>query len=148
MQGSERVKKWPCSCCQKEFSTRANHIAHERTSCCNRPLLLSVDSHKVPVSQQASATYVSAPCRNKPPQPHVSAQMSIANDHAVSAPAQTNDSVIAATSAQLQSDGNRDDSDKVEHGCKPAVETQKGPQKTQTEQPSRLLEGNTDLRLW
>ena len=31
MQGSERVKKWPCSSCQKEFSTRSNRIAHERT---------------------------------------------------------------------------------------------------------------------
>ena len=51
--------------------------------------------------------------------------MSVANDHTVSAPAQANDSYIAATSAQLQREGNRDDSDKVEHGSKPAVETQR-----------------------
>ena len=69
-------------------------------------------------------------CRSRPPQPHVSAQApttsaSIVSDHTVSAPAQTKDPVIAATSAQLQVDGKRNDSDKLEHGCKPAVETKR-----------------------
>ena len=98
-QDVERVKKWPCSYCQNEFSTRSNRIAHERTSCRNRP-------------------------------PHVSAQIpatseSIVSDHTVSAPAQTHDTAIAATSAQLQVDGKRNESDNLEHGCKPAVETKR-----------------------
>ena len=54
--------------------------------------------------------------------------MSIANDDTVSAPAQTNDSDIAATLAQPQSEGNRDDSEKAD-GSKPAVETQKDPER-------------------
>ena len=59
-QRFERAKKWPCSYCQKEFSTWSSRIADERTS-----------------------------CRNKPPQPHVSAQAptksaSIVSDHTVS----------------------------------------------------------------
>ena len=53
---------------------------------------------------------------------------SIASDHTVSAPAQTNDSEIAATSAQLQLDGKRNDSDKLEHGWKSAVGTQRDPE--------------------
>ena len=78
MQGSERVKKWPCSYCQKEFSTRSHRIAHECTSCRNRPTPLSlsinqqareqapsvpettVDNPFVPVSQLASTSDVSA----------------------------------------------------------------------------------------
>ena len=46
-QGVDRVKKWSCSYCQKEFSTRSNRIPHERISCRNRP------PH---VSAQASTT--------------------------------------------------------------------------------------------
>ena len=42
----------------------------------------------------------------------------------VSAPAQTSDPAIAATSAQLQVDGKRNDSS--ERGCEPAVETKRG----------------------
>ena len=117
MQGSERVKKWPCSHCQKEFSTRSNRIAHERASCRNilSPLSLStnqqaqeqapsvpeatVDNTKVPVSQLASASDVSAQAPTR--------STSIFSDHAVSAPAQTNDSEIAATSAQLQIEEDR-----------------------------------------
>ena len=72
---------------------------------------------------------------------------SIVSDHTVSAPAQTKDPVIAATSAQLQVDGKRNDSDKLEHGCKPAVETKRD-QKTQTEQLPRLLDRRKDLKLW
>ena len=81
----------------------------------------TVDSSKVPVSQLAPASDVSAHAPTT--------SMSIDNDHTVSEPAQANDSDIAATSAQLQSEGNRDDSDKVEHGSKPAVETQKDPKR-------------------
>ena len=81
----------------------------------------TVDSPKVPVSQLALASDVSAQAPTT--------SMSIASDHPVSGPAQANDSDIAATSAQLQSEGNRDDSDKVEHGSKPAVETQKDPKR-------------------
>ena len=55
MQGSERVKKWPCSYFQKE-SSRSNRIAHERPSCCSRlpPLSLSIN-------QQAKEQAPSAP---------------------------------------------------------------------------------------
>ena len=53
----------------------------------------------------------------------------IVSDHTVSALAQTNDPVIAATSAQLQVDGKRNDSDKLEHGCKSAIETKRGPKR-------------------
>ena len=128
-----------CPYCQKEFSTRSNRNAHEGTSCRIRPSPLSpsvnqqaqvqapsapettVDSPEVPVSQLAPASDVLAQAPTT--------STSIVSDHTVSAPAQANDSDIAATSPQLQIDGNRNDSDKVEHGSKPAVETQKAPKR-------------------
>ena len=72
--------------------------------------------------------------------------MSIANDHTVSAPAQTNDSDIAATLAQRQSEGNRDESDKAEHGSKPAVETQMDPKKLRQSNLRDFWRGKKDLR--
>ena len=124
MQGFERINKWPCPCCQKEFSTRSNRIVHERRA-----------------------------CRDRPPQPQESAQApttsaSIVSDHRVSAPARTNDSVIAATSAQLQIDGKREDGDKLEHGCKPAVETQRDPKRLRQSNLRDFWRGKEDLRLW
>ena len=62
------------------------------------------------------------------------------SDHAVSAPTGSNDAVIAATSAQLQVDGKRHDSNNIKHGCKPSVETERDSKKNQTEQPPRFLE--------
>ena len=120
-QGVERVKKSPCSCCQKEFSTRSHRIAHERTSCRNRP-------------------------------PHVLAQApttseSTVSELTVSAPAQTNDPAIEATSAQLQVDGKRSDGDNLEHGCKPAVETKRDSKRLRQKQPPRFLETRKDLRM-
>ena len=48
-QGVERVKKWPCSYCQKEFTTRSNRIVHERTSCRNRPPRVSTSTNNIRV---------------------------------------------------------------------------------------------------
>ena len=60
-QGVERVKKWPCSYCQKEFSTRSNRIAHERTSCRNRPPHVSAQAPTT--SSPLSVNTVSAPAQ-------------------------------------------------------------------------------------
>ena len=79
-------------------------------------------------------------CQHKPQQPY----RPIFCDHTVSAPAQTNDTVIAVTSQRLQVDGKRNDGDNLEHGCKPAVET-----KRDLDRAAFDISGEErDLRLW
>ena len=102
------------------FSTRSNRIAHERTSCRKR-LLMCQHKHQ---------QHQSPLCVNT-----------------VSAPAQTSDPAIAATSAQLQVEGKRNDGDNLEHGCKPTVETKRDSKRLRQKQPPRFLERRKDLRL-
>ena len=142
---------WTCLGRLERVHGASNRIAHERASCRNRlpPLSLSinqqaqeqaptvpettVDNPKVPVSQLAPASGVSAQAPTT--------SVSIANDREVSAPALTNDSDIAATLVQLQSEGNRDDCGKAEHGSKPAVETQKDPKRLRQSNLRDFLRG-------
>ena len=120
MQGSERTKNWPCQYV-KEVSPL------------DQTALLMSDI----MSQET---------------PHVSAQApttseSVVSENTVSAPAQTSDPAIAATSAQLQVEGKRNDGDNLEHGCKPTVETKRDSKRLRQKQPPRFLERRKDLRL-